>query len=74
MAVDENGDIYAGCSDGFLRVFTTDLGRRAPQHEIEAFNKETLESVSKKSGMSAEEIKKLPTTVQMAAMKGKKEG
>ena len=74
LAIHENGDIFAGFSDGFLRVFTTDMSRRAPQKEIDAFSKETLESVSKKSGMSAEEIKKLPTTIQMQQMAGKKEG
>ena len=24
IAIGDNGDIYAGCSDGYLRVFTTD--------------------------------------------------
>ena len=34
LAFDENGDIYAGFSDGALRVFTKDMVRRAPQNEI----------------------------------------
>lgn len=34
LAIDEDKNIYVGCSDGFLRVFTTDITRRAPQSEI----------------------------------------
>lgn len=30
IAIANNGDIFAGCSDGFLRVFTTDEQRKAP--------------------------------------------
>lgn len=41
-----------GCSDGFMRIFTKHMERRAPQEEIEAFNKEVLQAASKKSGMS----------------------
>ena len=74
LAVCEDGDLFVGCSDGFLRVFSTDMARRAPHHEVEAFNKQTLESASKKSGMSAEEIKKLPNAAVMDTLKGKKQG
>ena len=31
LAIGENGDIFSGCSDGFLRIFTTDITRRAPE-------------------------------------------
>ncbi len=30
----ETGDVFAGCSDGYLRVFTKDTARRAPQQEL----------------------------------------
>jgi phospholipase A-2-activating protein len=30
----ENHDIIVGCSDGFLRIFTQDAQRKAPQQEI----------------------------------------
>ena len=62
IVLDEKLDIYIACSDGFLRVFTLDAERKAEKSVIEAFEKETLESASKKSGMSAEDISKLPTT------------
>lgn len=29
VAIDTNGDIFAACSDGFIRTFTTDEERRA---------------------------------------------
>lgn len=29
IALDKNRDIYTGCSDGFLRVFTQDPARKA---------------------------------------------
>lgn len=55
-------------SDGFLRSFTTSESRRADPVIEEMFNKQILESSSKKSGMSEEEIKKLMTTQQMSTM------
>ena len=30
IAVEETGDIFVGCSDGFLRVFSTNPGKKAP--------------------------------------------
>jgi hypothetical protein len=48
----DTGDVFAGCSDGYLRIFTKDAARRAPQQEQEIFNKEVLQSAAKKSGMS----------------------
>ena len=39
IAIDENEDIYAGCSDGFLRIFTTNPQRKANQSIIESYNK-----------------------------------
>jgi len=62
----ENGDILAAGSDGFVRSFTTDESRRADPDVEEMFNKQILESSSKKSGMNEEEIKKLATTHQMS--------
>lgn len=51
-----------------------DAERKAEKNVIEAFEKETLEAASKKSGMSAEDISKLATTEQMKNMVGKKSG
>ena len=39
LAFDEKSDIYAACSDGFVRVFTQDPTRKAPHAVLEAFQK-----------------------------------
>jgi len=74
IVIDKNGDIIAGCSDGAVRIFTKDPSRKADEQTLAVFNKEAMESVSKKSGMSAEEIAKLPTTQQLNSIHGKKSG
>ena len=49
-----------------MRTFTTDEERRAEADIEDMFNKQILESSSKKSGMTADEIQKLPTIQQMS--------
>lgn len=66
VVFDENSDILVAGSDGFIRSFTTSASRRAEPDIQEMFNKQILESSSKKSGMSEEDIKKLMTTHQMS--------
>lgn len=54
VTFDENLDILVAGSDGFVRTFTTSESRRADPDIEEMFNKQILESSSKKSGMSEE--------------------
>jgi phospholipase A-2-activating protein len=66
IAFDENNDIFTADSDGMVRSFTTDVTRKAEADVEEMFNKQILESSSKKSGMTEDDIRKLMTTQQMS--------
>lgn len=65
LSYDEHGDVFVACSDGYVRVFTTDQSRRADPDTEEIFNKAVMESASKKSGLSEADIRKMMTTDQM---------
>ena len=52
ITFDENNDIFVAGSDGIIRTFTTDESRKAEADVEEMFNKQILESSSKKSGMN----------------------
>ena len=65
LSFDEHGDVFVACSDGCVRVFTTDQSRRADADTQEIFNKAVVESAAKKSGLSEADIKKMMTTDQM---------
>lgn len=54
ITFDENFDIFTAGSDGIVRTFTTSAERRADADTEEIFNKQIIESSSKKSGMSEE--------------------
>jgi phospholipase A-2-activating protein len=36
----ETGDIITGCADGKIRVFTCDASRKAPQDQLDEYDKE----------------------------------
>ena len=81
ISFDENKDIFTAGSDGMIRIFTTNESRRADIDVEEIFNKQILDSSSKKSGMTQDEIKKMMTIQQMStdvdnlgSINGKKEG
>ncbi|XP_064395188.1 phospholipase A-2-activating protein-like [Halichondria panicea] len=59
VAVETNGDIVAGSSDGVARVFTINAEKVAPPQEIAIFNSKVVEhnSATKKSNI---DISKLP--------------
>ncbi|EAR99792.1 phospholipase a2 activating protein, putative (macronuclear) [Tetrahymena thermophila SB210] len=70
-----NHDIITACSDGSVRVFTTDPSRKAPAIEIEDFEKNaTVSNAKGPQGLPPDELAKLPDVSQLNQFQGKKEG
>jgi len=68
--------VITACSDGMIRVFTKDKGKKASEAEIMEFeNQAKINKVSKaQGGVSQSEFTNIPDVSEIQSVPGKKEG